>query len=228
MWKILIDESAIFMIHNNIKGVIFDMDGVIVDSEEFILQAARAMFEEQGLKISDEDFAPFVGTGEKNCIRGIAREYGHDIDVDQAQRRTYDIYLAMIKGKLKPIAGVIKFIEDCKTNKLKIAVASSAESRKVEGNLAEVNLSPDIFDTIITGELVENKKPSPEIFLLAAERIGVEPSNCLVIEDAVSGVKAAKAAGALCLAITSSFSEEELQGADYFANDLVDVGELLF
>ncbi|MEN8255375.1 MAG: HAD-IA family hydrolase, partial [Verrucomicrobiota bacterium] len=86
----------------------------------------------------------------------------------------------------------------------------------------------DSFDAVITGDDVENKKPAPDIFLMAAEHIGLSATDCLVVEDAVSGVEAAKAAGAQCLGITSSFTEEQLKGADFFAADLASTGTALF
>ena len=86
--------------------------------------------------------------------------------------------------------------------------------------LEEIGLNFDTFDAVIVGEDVEHKKPSPDIFLLAAERMGLAPTECLVIEDALNGVQAAKAAGAGCLAITTSFTAEQLYEADWFAPDL--------
>ena len=208
-----------------IKGVIFDMDGVLVDSEPFICKAACMMFAERGVQVQPEDFEPFVGMGENRYIGGVAEKYGHEVDITQVKKRTYDIYLEIIKGALEPLSGVFDFIAQCKARGLKQAVASSADLRKVEGNLTEIGLPLDSFDAVLTGDDVENKKPAPDIFLLAAERIGLDAADCLVVEDAVSGVEAAKAAGALCLGIMSSFNEEQLKGADYFARDLSDVQE---
>ena len=105
----------------------------------------------------------------------------------------------------------------------KIAVASSADQRKVMGNLKKIGLPPDYFDAIVVGEDVSLKKPVPDIFLLAANRLKLEPEECLVIEDAVSGVAVAKAAGSRCLALTTSFCQEELAQADLFAADLAHV-----
>lgn len=201
-------------------GVIFDMDGVLVDSEEFICQAACRMFAEKGLIVQPEDFVPFVGMGENRYIGGVAEKYNLPVDIDAVKKRTYDIYLEIIKGVLKPLPGVHEFIDTCRKRGKKIAVASSADRRKVLGNLAEIDLPTECFDAVITAEDVEHKKPAPDIFLLAAERIGLEAKDCLVVEDAVSGVAAAKAAGAKCLALTSSFTREQLAGADYFAEDL--------
>lgn len=204
-------------------GVIFDMDGVLVDSEPFIIKAATQMFAELGLKITPDDFHPFTGTGENRFLGGVAEKYNFPVDIPQAKKRTYDIYLEIIKGNLKPLPGVKEFINQCRKSSKKIAVASSADWRKVKGNLAEIKTPAETFDAIVAGEDVKNKKPAPDIFLLAAKKIGINPKDCLVVEDAPSGIKAAKAAGCKCLAITSSFTPQILADADFFAPDLARV-----
>ncbi len=204
-------------------GVIFDMDGVLVDSEPFICKAACMMFDELGLRVRPEDFVPFVGMGENRYLGGVAEHHNFQIDITQAKKRTYDIYLDIIRGQLQPLPGVHAFVEKCRTLGKKIAIASSADRRKVIGNLSEIHLPPDQFDAVITGEDVVHKKPNPEIFLLAASKLGLAPQHCLVVEDAVSGVAAAKAAGAVCLALTTSFTRRQLQGADFFAPSLAEV-----
>jgi HAD superfamily hydrolase (TIGR01509 family) len=204
-------------------GIIFDMDGVLVDSEPFIIKASMLMFAELGLKISHDDFHPFTGMGENRFIGGAAEKYNFPVDIQQAKKRTYDIYLEIIKGKLKPLPGAREFVNNCRSLDKKTAIASSADWRKVEGNLAEIKLPAKLFDAVVTGENVEHKKPAPDIFLLAAEKLGLDPKNCLVIEDALSGIRAAKAAGCKCLAITSSFTPQQLAGADFYAPDLAHV-----
>ena len=205
------------------KGVIFDMDGVLVDSEPLINKSSSMMFGELGLEVNPEDFDQFVGTGEDQFIRGVAEIYGYQIDVKAAKNRTYDIYLENIKGELNCFCGVFEFIAECKSRQRKIALATSADYRKLEGNLREINLPPDTFNTIVTGEDVKSKKPAPDIFLLAAQRLQLNPEHCLVIEDSVWGVEAAKAAGTRCLALTTTFSRDQLKKADYFASDLSNV-----
>jgi HAD superfamily hydrolase (TIGR01509 family) len=204
-------------------GVIFDMDGVLVDSEEFICKAACTMFAEAGLKVLPQDFLPFIGTGENRFIGGVAEKYNFPLDIEKAKTRTYDIYLEIIKGALKPLPGVFEFIEECRRLGKKMAVASSADRRKVVGNLRQIGLDEKTFETIIVGEDVQRKKPAPDIFLLAVERLKLKPKQCLVVEDAVTGVAAAKAAGAKCLALTTSFPKEKLAAADFFAPNLADV-----
>ncbi|MBN2513513.1 MAG: HAD-IA family hydrolase [Sedimentisphaerales bacterium] len=208
-------------------GVIFDMDGVLVDSEPFICKAACMMFAELGLQVRPEDFVPFVGMGENRYLGGVAEHYHFQIDIIQAKKRTYDIYLDIIRGQLQPLPGVHAFVEKCRILGKKIAIASSADRLKVIGNLSEIHLPPEQFDAVITGEDVVHKKPNPEIFLLAARKLGLAPEHCLVVEDAVSGVAAAKAAGAACLALTTSFTRRQLQGADFFAPCLAEVPDVV-
>ncbi|MDD5010556.1 MAG: HAD-IA family hydrolase [Phycisphaerae bacterium] len=199
------------------------MDGVLVDSEPFIIKAVILALAEFGLKIKAADFHPFTGTGEINCIRGIAKNHNFLIDAEKAAGRTYDIYLDLIRGNLKPLPGAKEFIDECKRLGKKIAVATSADIRKAAGNFAELKIPPETFDAVITANSVKHTKPAPDIFLLAAEKMGVAPKDCLVIEDALSGIQAAKSAGAKCLAITSSFTPQILTGADFYAPDLAHV-----
>ena len=202
------------------KGIIFDMDGVLCDSESFICKAAILMFKELGFNVKEEDFIPFVGAGENRYIGGVAEKYNIHIDIEVVKARTYEIYCQIIKGNLKPLNGVPDFINNAKKLDIKVAVASSADLIKVKANLEEIGLPFDIFDAVVNGLEVEHKKPAPDIFLLAAKRIGVNSEDCLVVEDAVNGVEAAKKAGASCLGITSSFTKEDLKDADFHAKDL--------
>jgi len=201
-------------------GVIFDMDGVLLDSEPFICRAAMMMFAEKGLQVQAEDFLPFVGAGENRYLGGVAEKYHFPIDIERDKKRTYDIYLEIIRGRLAPLPGVREFIARCRTMGKKIAVASSADWRKVNGNLSQIDLPPATFDAVVVGEDVANKKPHPEIFLTAIKKLGLESRQCLVVEDAVNGVAAARAAGARCLALTTSFSTDQLSEADWYAPTL--------
>ena len=206
-----------------LRGIIFDMDGVLVDSEPFICEAAMRMFETTyGQVVRREDFAPFVGAGEDRFIGGVAEKYGVTLSMPRDKFRTYEIYLDIIRGRLEPLPGAIAFVREVKARGLRSAVATSADRVKMEGNLREIKLSPADFDALITGDDVAKKKPDPEIFLLAASRLNLPPAECLVIEDAPNGIVAAKAAGCRCLGLTSSFTEVTLReaGANFVAKDL--------
>lgn len=203
-----------------IKGVLFDMDGVLVDSEEYICRAGIVMFAEYGITAYPEDFYPFTGMGENRYLGGVAAKYGLKADIDTIKARTYEIYQGLVRGKLKALPGAIGFIGKCREKGLKMALATSADTVKMKVNLKEIGIPEDTFDTIVTGLDVENKKPAPDIYLKAALNLGLDPSDCLVVEDAVSGVEAAKAAGCRCLALTTSFGPEELSEADMVCTGL--------
>ena len=209
-----------------IQAVILDMDGVLCDSERFICDAAIGMFKERHhINVHPDDFLPFVGAGEDRYLGGPAEKHGVRLSMPADKVRTYEIYLEIIKGVLTPLPGAVEFIEDCRRRGLKLAVASSADRIKVEGNLAEIGIPFSTFDACVTGSDVERKKPDPQVFLTAAQRIGLSPQVCLVVEDAPNGIKAGKAAGSRCLGLTTSFDEAALRqaGADFIAPDLANV-----
>jgi HAD superfamily hydrolase (TIGR01509 family) len=211
-----------------IKGVLFDMDGVLVDSEPFICKAAIMMFSELGIKALPEDFHPFTGMGENRYIGGVAEKRGVKVDIEQVKARTYEIYESIVRGKLIPLPGALEFISKCRKKRLKLALATSADKVKMEVNLKEIGLSRNAFHSVITGLDVENKKPSPDIYIKAAKSLGLEPQECLVVEDAMSGIKAGKSAGCRCLAVTSSFDASALHEADWICESLLKVpGEVL-
>lgn len=207
---------------NKIRAVLFDMDGVLVDSEAYIRIAAIEMFREKGYKVSSEDFLPFTGMGENRYLGGVAEKHGIPFDLEADKARTYKIYADLVRGKLSPLDGVLDFIEICKGKKLLLAVASSADPVKVRINLKEIGIDAGIFHTIVSGLDIEHKKPAPDIFLKAAERLCVAPKDCLVVEDAISGVAAGKAAGSKVLALTTSFTARELSQADWICANLAE------
>jgi HAD superfamily hydrolase (TIGR01509 family) len=208
-----------------IRGVLFDMDGVLTDSEQYICMAATEMFRELGQIVQPDDFMPFTGMGENRYIGGVAEKYGLKVDIDNVKARTYAIYGNIVKGRLDPLPGVNEFIGRCRQKGFSLALATSADRIKMEINLREIGLDGDTFNAIVTGLDVVNKKPSPDIYLKAAAMLGIPAEQCLVVEDAVSGIKAGKSAGCRCLAVTTSFSREELSEADWICASLRDVPE---
>jgi beta-phosphoglucomutase len=206
-----------------LRGVIFDLDGVLAISEPLLAEAAIALFEEKGHTMTAEDFRPFIGMGEDRYLGGAAQARGVLLDPDRDKARLYEIYLKVIKGRLQPLPGAREFVAGCRLLGLAIAVASGADRVKVAANLSEIGLPETTFDAVVDGNQVAGKKPAPDIFLEAGRRLGLGPAACLVIEDAVSGVEAARAAGMRCLALTTSFGADDLAGADWIASDLAHV-----
>ncbi|MFP3088974.1 HAD-IA family hydrolase [Treponema sp. TIM-1] len=221
------------------QGIIFDMDGVLTDSEWFIAEAARLMFQEiHHQVVTHGDFLPFVGLGENRFLGGVAEKYGIEaFDIERDKARTYAIYGDIVRGKLKALPGSVAFVRRCRILGFKTALATSTDYTKMMINLTEIGLAgdstikdgrtreegaADFFDTLVNGLDVERRKPFPDIFLEAAQRIKVDPRQCWVVEDSVGGIAAAKAAGMRCLALLTTFPENEIRaaGADRVVRDL--------
>ena len=227
------------------QAVIFDMDGVLTDSEWFIAEAGRLMFlKNHGVEVSHEDFHPFVGHGENRFLGGVAEKYGiAAFEIERDKAMTYSIYTEIVKGKIRPLPGAVEFVSRCRELGLKTALATSTDYIKMMTNLKEIGLVPEnfalsgplevpaggaetekdrFFDTLVNGLEVERKKPFPDIFLEAARRINIKPEYCWVVEDSVGGILAAKAAGMRCLALLTTFSEEDVKkaGPDIIVQDL--------
>lgn len=209
--------------HSASRAVIFDMDGVLVDSEPLINAAAIAMFGEQGLIVQPDDFLPFVGAGEDRYIGGVAEHYGFPLDLPSAKQRTYEIYLGLVPPRLEAFPGSLDLVHNCRKAGLLIAVASSADEIKVRANLEKIELPLRFWDAVVVGEDVKKKKPAPDIFLAAARKLGVTPPECVVVEDAVNGVRAAKSAGMRCVAVATTFPLDRLREADVIRVRIADV-----
>jgi beta-phosphoglucomutase len=208
---------------SNIQAAVFDMDGVLTDSEPLINAAALQMFREKGLVVQPEDFLPFVGTGEDRYLGGVAEHYGFPLDLPAAKHRTYEIYLALVPERLRAFPGAVETVGRCQIAGLRVAVASSADRIKIEANLQQIGLPPPNWNALISSEDVCNKKPAPDIFLAAARKLALAPAQCVVIEDAVNGVQAAKAAGMRCVAVAQTFAAELLAAADVVKRTIAEV-----
>ncbi|XP_023734564.1 protein SUPPRESSOR OF QUENCHING 1, chloroplastic isoform X1 [Lactuca sativa] len=199
-----------------VSAVLFDMDGVLCNSEEASRLAAVDVFAEMGVQVTVEDFVPFMGTGEANFLGGVASVKGvADFNTETAKKRFFEIYLDKYAKPNSGIGfpGALELITECKNSGLKVAVASSADRIKVDANLAAAGLPLSMFDAIVSADAFENLKPAPDIFLSASKTLNVPPSECIVIEDALAGVQAAKAAQMRCIAVTTTLSEDTLKEA---------------
>lgn len=204
-----------------IKGILFDMDGVLIDSEPVILQAAISYFADKGVMVKKEDFTPFIGAGDRRYLCGVAEKYGLSLDFDEERSKLFAYYEQYAKEK-GPMPGVHRLIQNCKKAGLKLALSTGGVRMKVDMNLAAIGLASDDFDTVVTGDMLKRNKPYPDIYQLSAIMLGLSPEECLVVEDALNGIKAGKAAGATVCAVQTSFSVPELAqaGADIILSGL--------
>ncbi len=207
-----------------VKAILFDMDGVLIDSEEYISKAAIEYFSSIGVAVTPEDFIPFIGAGENRYIGGVAEKYGIALEIEEAKLATYKIYETLIRGKEEALPGVIRFITNAHKAQIPMSVATSADPTKMEINLDVMGLDRAWFKALIHGKDIERKKPFPDIYEKAADKMGIVPIDCIVFEDATNGVEAAKSAKALCGGITTSFSRQQLldKGVDFTINGLSD------
>ncbi|MDY4889643.1 MAG: HAD-IA family hydrolase [Sphaerochaetaceae bacterium] len=210
-----------------ICGILFDIDGVIVDSESFLAEACRIWFEKHGCHVTPEDFLPYVGAGENRYIGCVAEKYGLKIDIESAKLEVYRIFEQVADGKtgfgkMPPMPGIVRFVSMARKAGLKLALASSADRMKVEINLRSAGFVPKDFDFVICGSQLKRKKPFGDIYTFSALNLGLSPDECIVVEDAVNGVMAARAAGSESIAVLGSFEEEALRagGATIVLNNL--------
>ncbi|KAL3349804.1 hypothetical protein AABB24_022728 [Solanum stoloniferum] len=200
-----------------VSAVLFDMDGVLCNSEESSRKAAVDVFAEMGVQVTVEDFVPFMGMGEANFLGGVAAAKGVEgFDTEAAKKRFFEIYLLKYAKPNSGIGfpGAFELVSQCKSSGLKVAVASSADRIKVDANLAAAGLPITMFDAIVSADAFKNLKPAPDIFLAASRILDVPTSECIVIEDALAGVQAAKAAKMRCIAVTTTLSEDTLKAAE--------------
>jgi HAD superfamily hydrolase (TIGR01509 family) len=181
-----------------ISAVIFDMDGVLIDSEKHYNRADEIFLPSLGIECTDEVIKRLTGASYKT-FAAFVREHNPDIGLDDAEllRRYSDNLYTAILNVTSLIDGVSDWIERFRSMGLKLALGSASESRMVNSVIKRFGLQ---LDAVVTGTDVERGKPSPDIFLECAKRMDVAPENCLVIEDSENGVKAAVNAGMTCVA----------------------------
>ncbi len=204
-------------------AALFDMDGVLADTEGLICEATIGMFEEcYGVRMKEADFLAYVGTGAIRYVEGPAADYGITIDTEAAIARRHENFVALLQsGREIVFPGVLELLCAVRNDaRWKMALATSTPIDTAQVTLRAAHIELGWFDAVMHGGLVTRKKPDPEIFLAASAACGVEPSRCVVIEDSVQGVAAGKAAGMKVLAVTNTFTREQLTGADQFASTL--------
>ena len=212
----------VFRQESSPRALIWDMDGVIANTAPFHLEAWRDTFHQRGIEFSEEDFKLSFGLRNDSIIRSITGYRVSDEDIKTIARDKEANFRRQLPRHIAPLPGVTRLLESLKEAGFKMALASSTPKENL--NLLTHNLGIDkYFDAVVSEEDATEGKPSPRLFLLAAERLKVLPSNCVVIEDAIAGVEAAKAAGMKCIAVTNTHSRESLSQADLVVDSLEQV-----
>lgn len=213
-----------------IKAVLFDMDGLMVDTESLSTEAFINSAKAQGYNMTKEETLKVLGFTKANIYQfWIDYFQGTNVDgkklVDDHYEYIENVLYTVGPEKMPYVEELLKYLKE---NNYKIAVASSSDTADIKNNLEKTKLEKYI-DEIASGAEVENGKPAPDVFLLAAERLDVDPKDCLILEDSKAGVKAGKASGAMVFMVPDMFTvDKECEDtADRILTNLGEVIEIL-
>ena len=203
----------------NDKAVIWDMDGVIADTAPYHLQGWRIVFGKRGTEYTEEDYWRNTGKRSDSIVRNILGDDMSDEDVAAIVKEKDETFQELIARNIRSFPGVLELMTALRENNFKMAIASSAPMHNIQLIVRGLKIE-SLFDAIISGWEVTKGKPDPQTFLLAAAGLGIDTKDCVVIEDAISGVTASKRAGIRCIAVTNTTSHEELGEADIVTDTL--------
>ena len=204
-----------------LRAVIFDMDGVIIDSQPYHFAVEDKMCREIGIDVSLEESHSFVGMAGAKVWGYLKNKHALKKSIEELlafENKARTAYFSSLKN-VQPIPGVVELLKKLRQHDIKTALASSSSAEVIEIFLSKMGLK-DFFQHITNGDAVENGKPDPDIFLHTATALGENPSACLVIEDSANGVRAAKDAGMKCVGFRNANSgAQDLSLADMVIDD---------
>ena len=190
-----------------LEAIIFDMDGVLVDSEPFGFEALRRVMAHYGLGYSEEENAEFLGRTTLESCRILKARHGLPEPAETLATGISRECWRRSAGPI-PMPGVPEVLERVRASGIPLALASSAEARVIQANLAALSLAP-LFEAVVSGTQVARGKPAPDVFLAAADRLAAAPGRCLVVEDSRNGLLAAKAAGMACAVVPCAHTRHQ-------------------
>ena len=194
------------------KAIIFDMDGVLIDSENLYKVIEKELFDEVGIMIDHEEHALYQGSSNPVMWSKIKEKYGLSVPLDELVHMT-EVKVINYFGSLpviQPMPGVVELLDRLKEKKIKLALASSSSIDVIRIILAKTGLE-QFFEIVADCTEAGAGKPDPAIFLLAQKKLGIPKENCVIIEDSTNGIKAALAAGIYCIAFNGPGSEHQDQ-----------------
>ena len=204
-------------------AVIFDMDGVVVDSNPFHRKAIEQFCQKHGYRLSEDQIrARVFGRTNKEWLTDLLGGSVATDKIKQYEDEMESKFRMDYAPHVKPIKGLIRFLGALRRNNVKMALASSAPKLNVDFILKKTRTA-NFFKTIIDGDSIEKGKPHPEVYLKTTKAINFIPEKCIVIEDSLSGIEAAKRAGCKVVGITTTHSLQELASADLVINDFEEI-----
>ena len=189
-------------------AIIFDMDGVIVDSNPFHKKSLREFCKKHGFHLSDDYLKEHIyGRANKDWIPVLFGEIPES-QVRALSQEKEKLFRDIYKNEIKPVSGLVSFLGELHNHNIPVAIATSAPSNNVSFTLHHTGIE-NYFDTILDESAIKKGKPDPEIYLKTADRLGYQPDHCLVFEDSLSGVESARRAGCTVIGITTTHTSDE-------------------
>lgn len=210
-----------------IRAVLFDMDGVLVDSEDVSIKIGIEYFASKGLDLGKDDFSGHLGTGEKDFFGGPASDKGFSSwSLDEASSFFRSRYPELTRDRSMALAGAVETVRACADAKILTAVCSSAPLWKVEANISSLGLETGDFDLVVSFADIRRNKPYPDIYRLAVAKLGVDPWDAVVFEDSPGGLASGKAAGCRTVGLETTVDRKTMAGAgaDAVIADLSAIG----
>jgi HAD superfamily hydrolase (TIGR01509 family) len=206
------------------KAVIFDLDGVLIDSEPLHALADIQLLKESGISVPSNYFERFVGLTNKAMWGEIKKDYDITLSVEELIDLQMPMKLEMFqKFDYQPVSGIVELLERIKKMGIPMAIASSSPREFIEAVIEKIEIK-QYFTKWLSGEEVAHSKPEPDIFLKVSELLNVDPHECIVIEDSTSGIIAAKRAGMTCIGYKNINSgNQDLSAADFIVDKIEEI-----
>lgn len=205
-----------------IRGVIFDMDGVLVFNRDAHIEAFEVICRKYGVPFSRKEFMPTFGMTNDQILAKLMPEVIKKMDWHKIAAEKEEIYREIFERTIAPAPGLVDFLKALKNDGFKTAVGSSGNTPNVNFVLSRCGITP-YFDAIANGDMITHGKPDPEVYLLAAKKLNLDPAECIVAEDAPVGIEAARRAGCAVMAIASTFERSALSDYDLLIDDFTQI-----
>lgn len=200
-----------------LRAVIFDMDGLMIDTEHLHHESFKTVLEQYGITPVPNAMGVIhiSGISAEANWEHFKKQYGFSADTQELTKAKNDAHLKLLENKVEAMPGLLDLLKNLKANGYKVGIASSSIREHINLIVSRLGIA-DFFDAITSGEEVDNGKPAPDIFLKAAAKLGMNPAECVVLEDAMNGMRAGKAAGMYVIVVPNEFTQDE----DFSAADL--------
>lgn len=203
----------------NPKAVLFDLDGVLVDSSSYHQRALERLGAELGIVVTESFHRATFGTRTRETLLQLLNPPPPENELEQLVERKEALFRELARGHLVPLEGAVELVRSLRGTGYRLAIGSSTVRANIVLALKEIGVLTE-FEAIVSGEEVSRGKPEPDVFLKAAQKLGVSPSRCVVVEDAPQGVEAARRGGMRVIAVAARQPPERVKNADRIVTSL--------